>query len=56
MAEVPEVETLVRDLRAAVVGRPILETEVLTPSAVRFPTVEEFTISLVNRLVLDAQR
>ena len=39
MAEVPEVETLVRDLREAVVGRSILETEVLAPSAVRFPTV-----------------
>jgi formamidopyrimidine-DNA glycosylase len=56
MAEVPEVETLVRDLREAVVGRTIRETEVLLPAAVRFPTVEEFTTSLTNRLVLDAQR
>ena len=56
MAEVPEVETLVHDLREAVVGRPILETEVLTPSSVRFPTIEEFINSLTNRVVLDAQR
>ena len=56
MAEVTEVETLVRDLREAVVGRSILETEVLAPSAVRFPTVEEFETSLTNRVVLDAQR
>ena len=56
MAEVPEVETLVRDLREAVVGRTIRETEVLNPAAVRFPTAEEFTTSLTNRLVLDAQR
>jgi formamidopyrimidine-DNA glycosylase len=56
MAEVPEVETLVRDLREAVVGRKIRETEVLVSAAVRFPTVEEFTTSLTNRVVLDAQR
>jgi formamidopyrimidine-DNA glycosylase len=41
MAEVPEVETIVRDLREAVVGRAIIETEVLLPAAVRLPTVEE---------------
>ena len=56
MAEVPEVETLVRDLREAVVGRVILDTEVLAPSAVRFPTVEEFENSLTNRVVLGAER
>ena len=38
MAEVPEVETIVRDLREAVVGRTINATEVLLPAAVRFPT------------------
>jgi formamidopyrimidine-DNA glycosylase len=56
MAEVPEVETLVRDLREAVVGRIIQKTEVLQPTAVRFPTPEEFTTSLTERTVLDAQR
>jgi formamidopyrimidine-DNA glycosylase len=56
MAEVPEVETLVRDLRQAVVGRTIQRTEVLQPTAVRYPTVEEFSSLLVNRLVLDANR
>src|SRR5215212_74753 len=56
MAEVPEVETLVRDLREAVVGRTILETAVLQPSAVRFPTVNEFTTLLTDRLVLDSNR
>jgi formamidopyrimidine-DNA glycosylase len=50
MAEVPEVETLVRDLREAAVGRTILETEVFLPAAVRFPTVEEFTNLLANRV------
>ena len=56
MAEVPEVETLVRDLREAVVGRTISLTEVLQPAAVRFPTVDEFTSLLTHRRVLDARR
>lgn len=56
MAEVPEVETIVRDLREAVVGRTILTAEVFLPAAVRFPTVEEFTLSLANRVVLDSRR
>jgi formamidopyrimidine-DNA glycosylase len=56
MAEVPEVETLVRDLRQAVVGRMLRETEVFLPAAVRFPDVDEFTSLLTNRVFLDAQR
>jgi formamidopyrimidine-DNA glycosylase len=56
MAEVPEVETLVRDLREAVVGRTIRKTEVLLPAAVRFPTVDEFTALLTERTVLESQR
>jgi formamidopyrimidine-DNA glycosylase len=56
MAEVPEVETLVRDLREAVVGRIIRTTEVLLPAAVRFPTVDEYTSSLTERVVLDSNR
>jgi formamidopyrimidine-DNA glycosylase len=56
MAEVPEVETLVRDLRDAVVGRTIHETNVFQPAAVRFPTVDEFTTLLTDRVVLEARR
>lgn len=56
MAEVPEVETIVRDLRAAVVGRTLHRAEVYLPAAVRFPAVDEFTVGLTNRVVLDAQR
>lgn len=56
MAEVPEVEILVRDLREAAVGRSILETEVLLPAAVRFPTVPEFTNSIMNRTIVDSHR
>jgi formamidopyrimidine-DNA glycosylase len=56
MAEVPEVETLVRDLREAVVGRTIFETNVFHPAAVRFPIVDEFTSLLTNRVVLESRR
>jgi formamidopyrimidine-DNA glycosylase len=56
MAEVPEVETLVRDLREAVVGRMLVATDVLLPAAVRYPTVDEFTGLLTDRVFLDSQR
>jgi formamidopyrimidine-DNA glycosylase len=56
MAEVPEVETLVRDLREAVVGRTIIETDVLQPAAVRYPTVNEFTTLLTDRVILEGHR
>jgi formamidopyrimidine-DNA glycosylase len=56
MAEVPEVETIVRDLREAVVGRTIRETEVLLPAAVRFPSAEEFASLLRDRVVLESNR
>jgi formamidopyrimidine-DNA glycosylase len=56
MAEVPEVETITRDLREAVVGRTILTVDVLLPEAVRFPTVPEFIALIANRQVLEARR
>lgn len=56
MAEVPEVETLVRDMRTTLIGRTLVDTEVLQPAAVRFPDVDGFTSSLTNRVILDAQR
>jgi formamidopyrimidine-DNA glycosylase len=56
MAEVPEVETIVRDLREAVVGRKIRKTEVLLPAAVRFPTVDQFTSLVTDRDVLESNR
>jgi formamidopyrimidine-DNA glycosylase len=56
MAEVPEVETIVRDLREAVVGRTIQRTEVFLPAAVRFPAVDEFTALLNDRVILESRR
>ena len=56
MAEVPEVEILVRDLNEAVVGRTIRHTHVIQPAAVRVPALYEFTDLLQNRTVLRAER
>jgi formamidopyrimidine-DNA glycosylase len=56
MAEVPEIETLVRDLREAVVSRTISSVEVLQPAAVRFPDVPEFTHKLAGRTFLGSHR
>lgn len=56
MAEVPEVETLVRDLREAAVGRTIRTTDVLQPTAVRFPAAAEFTTLLTDRIILESSR
>jgi formamidopyrimidine-DNA glycosylase len=56
MAEMPEVETLVRDLRDAVIGRTLLRTEVIIPDAVRYPAVDEFTSLLTDRQFMDSQR
>lgn len=56
MAEVPEVETLVRDLCALVVGRELRGARVLQPAAVRFPEPPAFEALLAGRRVLDANR
>jgi formamidopyrimidine-DNA glycosylase len=56
MAEVPEVETLTRDLREAVVGRAIHSAVVLQDAAVRFPAVHEFSALLKDRAITGAQR
>jgi formamidopyrimidine-DNA glycosylase len=56
MTEMPEVEILVRDLRAALVGRTIQAAEVLLPAAVRFPPVPEFTAQLRDCPVTGAER
>ncbi|HEX6290353.1 MAG TPA: DNA-formamidopyrimidine glycosylase family protein [Herpetosiphonaceae bacterium] len=56
MAEVPEVETIVRDLRLAVIGRRIMGAEVIRAEAVRFPAPDEFVALLAGRHVLAAER
>lgn len=56
MAEVPEVETIVRDLRQAVTGRTIAGAEVVNAEAVRFPDPPAFEALLTGRRVLGAER
>ena len=56
MAEVPEVEIIVRDLCEAVVGRVISSAEVLLPASVLFPSAAEYSTLLIGREVLDANR
>lgn len=56
MAEVPEVEIAVRDLRASVVGRVIERAEVLSPSVLRFGTPEEFARTIAGRRVDGVRR
>ena len=56
MAEVPEVETLVRDLQQAVVGRRFTGAEVLRAWAVRFPTAGKLSEGLAGRRVTGARR
>lgn len=56
MAEVPEVETIVRDLQQAIVGRTIVRAEVVNPAAIRFPDPETFMVLLRQRAVLAARR
>ncbi|RPJ52390.1 MAG: formamidopyrimidine-DNA glycosylase [Chloroflexi bacterium] len=56
MAEVPEVEIILRDLCEAVVGRVITGAEVLEPASVLFPPIPEFAAILHGREVLDANR
>ncbi|MCY1045866.1 formamidopyrimidine-DNA glycosylase [Corallococcus sp. bb12-1] len=56
MAEVPEVEIIVRDLKQAVVGRRFVDAQVLVPTAVRFASPEDFIQNLRGRRVLSADR
>ena len=56
MAEVPEVEIIVRDLCEAVVGRAIGAVDVLLPASVLFPPPTEYAALLAGRAVLDADR
>ncbi|MDQ6856905.1 MAG: formamidopyrimidine-DNA glycosylase, partial [Candidatus Dormibacteraeota bacterium] len=49
MPELPEVETVVRDLRAAVVGRQVMSVQLGHPKVLRFPVPEVFTAVLLGQ-------
>jgi formamidopyrimidine-DNA glycosylase len=56
VAEVPEVETIVRDLRQAVVGQAFTAAEVRVLAAVRFPAPQELERALPGRRIQEARR
>jgi len=49
--ELPEVETVARDLRAAVVGRRVMSVQLGHPQVLRFPVPEVFTAVLPGQRV-----
>lgn len=51
MPELPEVETVARDLRAAVVGRRLVAVDLGHPGVLRFPVPEVFVAVLPGRRV-----
>jgi formamidopyrimidine-DNA glycosylase len=54
--ELPEVETVVRDLRDAVVGRRVERVDVLHPGVLRFPLPEAFAAGLGGAAVAGVER
>lgn len=51
MPELPEVETVARDLRATVVGRTVMSVALGHPSVIRFPVPEVFAAVLPGRRI-----
>jgi formamidopyrimidine-DNA glycosylase len=56
MPELPEVETVVRDLRAELVGRRFVSAWVSEPGVLRFPDAEAFAAGLRGRIVESVER
>ena len=56
MPELPEVETIVADLRPHLTGRTIVRCELLFPTIVRFPEPEEFVDSVAGMTINAVRR
>ncbi|MGA8206933.1 MAG: bifunctional DNA-formamidopyrimidine glycosylase/DNA-(apurinic or apyrimidinic site) lyase [Candidatus Dormiibacterota bacterium] len=56
MPELPEVETIVRDLRPRLVGRTITDTELVRDSVLRFPEPASFRTAMPGRQVAFVRR
>ncbi len=56
MPELPEVETIRRDLEETVVGRRITGVYLYVPQVVRYPEPEAFVRDLVGKRILGAER
>ncbi|OGE84985.1 MAG: DNA-formamidopyrimidine glycosylase [Candidatus Doudnabacteria bacterium RIFCSPHIGHO2_02_FULL_46_11] len=56
MPELPEVETVVRELGRKLKGRSINDVRVLYPGVIEFPSVKEFVKRLKNKKIKDVAR
>ncbi len=56
MPELPEVETIVRDLRPGLLGRRLERVDLLRPSVVRFPEASRFRARLEGRTITSVSR
>jgi formamidopyrimidine-DNA glycosylase len=56
MPELPEVETVARDLRGAIVGRTIMSVDVLHRGVIRFPIPEAFAAGLAGTRITSITR
>jgi formamidopyrimidine-DNA glycosylase len=56
MPEMPEVETMVRDLAPHVVGRTISAVEAPFPGSIVWPSLDEFRIRVRNHTITDVTR
>lgn len=56
MPELPEVETIVRDLAPVLIGRRITRVQVWDPLLVRYPLQEDFNRRLLGRTFKDLRR
>lgn len=56
MPELPEVETIARELRPLVVGRIILDASFDWPNQVKYPAPEQFVQAVTGREILSVER
>jgi len=56
MPELPEVETVRRDLAQTVVGRTIARLDALHPGSIRSPSLRRFTSGVTGRTIVEAGR
>jgi formamidopyrimidine-DNA glycosylase len=56
MPELPEVETMVRDLEPRVVGKTIVRVDAPFPGSVAWPTFEEFERRAIGRTIVGVSR
>ena len=56
MPELPEVETIARNLRPQLVGRTIISAQVLWPRTIETPSAQQFPEMITGQEILDVRR